>query len=553
MRGESVELSEYQKKIIDFYIEHPFSNMYINALAGSGKTHTILELTKLSETSDVYLAFNNSVVNEFKEKITNDKVKVSTTYAMAFSIMKYNMAEDAKAVKAAKGLSMPGRNPEPVVDGWKVNNIVSELIDRFKGRRISFVYKTFLQRNYASLYSLCRLTVTSLSNRKAISKLCLDHNLFVSTADEEITPTIEEVVDWLGRINKRSIEMFEEEQKLDFTDMLFITCRNLISGDWSMPPWARFTNIFVEEAQDMNNLQLMFIKFLKKKNSRYVFILDEHQAIYAFNGANANAFRKIKESFAPIEEFDLPICYRCPQSVIDKVNEEFSIPIKAMPGVIEGHIKNIKKSEIPDYAKAGDMVISRKNSWLSDVIINLAVHNVPVYIEDKELVKAVQTMVSSNKATKAEVLRQTLLKKVKNYRASVRDALNFERDDLTTDEQMARAEEAMMATTMIDNIVFVLEILRIYLKKHPSASKLEFEKYLREILNTTPSPKCVRVCSIHKAKGLEADNVFVLNEGKSLYSPLNSYEQNQQERNLSYIAFTRAKKNLYLVESEADG
>ena len=102
MRGESVELSEYQKKIIDFYIEHPFSNMYINALAGSGKTHTILELTKLSETSDVYLAFNNSVVNEFKEKITNDKVKVSTTYAMAFSIMKYNMAEDAKAVKAAQ-------------------------------------------------------------------------------------------------------------------------------------------------------------------------------------------------------------------------------------------------------------------------------------------------------------------------------------------------------------------------------------------------------------------------------------------------------------------
>jgi superfamily I DNA/RNA helicase len=60
----------------------------------------------------------------------------------------------------------------------------------------------------------------------------------------------------------------------------------------------------------------------------------------------------------------------------------------------------------------------------------------------------------------------------------------------------------------------------------------------------------VRLCSVHKAKGLEAPNVFVLNEAKICKDPRNSWEQNEQEKNLSYISITRGMDNLYLVREK---
>ena len=60
----------------------------------------------------------------------------------------------------------------------------------------------------------------------------------------------------------------------------------------------------------------------------------------------------------------------------------------------------------------------------------------------------------------------------------------------------------------------------------------------------------VRISSVHKAKGLEASNVFVLNEGKVCKDFRNCKEQNQQESNLSYISFTRSKGMLYLVKEK---
>ena len=110
--------------------------------------------------------------------------------------------------------------------------------------------------------------------------------------------------------------------------------------------------------------------------------------------------------------------------------------------------------------------------------------------------------------------------------------------------------EAVTETnSKIDNTSFLLEILEGYLEHHASSDSVsKFSNFIDKLLNTTPSPSCVRLCSIHKAKGLEATNVFVLNEAKINYDFRNSKEQNVQEKNLSYIATTRAKEGLYLVK-----
>ena len=54
--------------------------------------------------------------------------------------------------------------------------------------------------------------------------------------------------------------------------------------------------------------------------------------------------------------------------------------------------------------------------------------------------------------------------------------------------------------------------------------------------------------SIHKSKGLEENNVFVLHEAIPFTKLAKTPDMLQQERNLSYVAITRAKENLYLVQ-----
>lgn len=59
-------------------------------------------------------------------------------------------------------------------------------------------------------------------------------------------------------------------------------------------------------------------------------------------------------------------------------------------------------------------------------------------------------------------------------------------------------------------------------------------------------PNDIRLCTIHKSKGLEADIVYILNENLIGKKAISS-EQIKQEENLKYVARTRAKKEMYFL------
>lgn len=541
--------STYQQDILDFFLNNPQSNMLVNALAGSGKSTTACMLSEHSKTSDLYIAFNASVVEEFKKKIKNPKTKVMTMHSLAYSIMLYNVEQESKdSGEKPKGFGSQRSKRTVSLDNFKPHKILDEEITKRYGRYIEFAKRVFLKDNYVNLYNLCRLTLTDMSSNKDVSRLIDDHVLFLYYGDEGYSaPDISEITSTLKILDTKSKQQFETQGVIDFTDMLWITFNKLKYDNWEVPYWALYTNIYCDEVQDFSNIQLNFLKFIKRTKGRYVFIGDFHQAIYNFAGANAQAFNQIPKMFAPVKTFDLPICYRCAKSHLSRVNREYGIPILPCDDAPMGFVKTIDKSKISEYAKAGDMVISRKNKWIAEVVLDLARNGTPIFIEDKEMVAAIKRQILSSKCTSVGTLEKFLQKVISNYNKKLFEIVSKNVREGGHEEE--RLEAVAETNSKIDNTSFLLEILEGYLENHtPSDSVSKFSDFVDKLLNTTPSPDCVRLCSIHKAKGLEATNVFVLNEAKINYDFRNSKEQNVQEKNLSYIATTRAKEGLYLVK-----
>jgi superfamily I DNA/RNA helicase len=545
-----MELSKYQKEIIEYFDSHPHDNMIVKALAGTGKSTLLKLLTDRTSTSDIYVAFNNSIAEEFRGKITNPKTKVSTLHSLALSIMNHNLKE-----KDAKGCSGIGvRNSTTTsakLDNLKIHKIVDDIIENSNGRSIEFEKRLFYKENYVNLYNLCRLTRTDMADEEAVNRLIKDYCLFMDYSGNDYSaPSTHVITIWLETIDKKSKREFDDYKAIDFTDMLYITYLKVKKGEWTIPYWAYYTNILVDEAQDLSNLQINFLKFIKRKGGRYVFVLDENQAIYSFAGGNAQACALIPKLYAPIQEFSLPINYRCPSSHLKRVNSHFDIPIQARPNAPVGQIYTIDKADIVKHVKIGDMIISRKNKWLTTVILDLAKNGIPVYMQDKEAVENIKNTLSRQKVDSLYQLKNKLGTIIDKYNKSLHKIFeNSEKSDQTDTDRMI---EVTSTNSKIDNISFILEILKHYCAnpKNKYSSPKDFQNYIDTLLNTTSVKDCVRLCSVHKAKGLEAPNVFVLNEAKICKDPRNSWEQNEQEKNLSYISITRGMDNLYLVREK---
>lgn len=521
------ELSTYQKDILDYFVKNPQENIFIDALAGAGKSSTICLLTEKTNTQDVYIAFNKSIAEEFKTKIKNPKTKVYTIHSLAYMIMLSNLEEQKKS--------------KSTLDNLKVYKIIDEKIqEQYKYEK--FEYKIFLKDGFVQLYNLCRLTCTDMSKTEVVSQIAREYNLFYDYSGRYEVPSKNILTQWIAYIDSRSTEEFEKNSIIDFTDMLYVTFNKLRSREWKVPYYALFTNIMLDESQDFTNLQLFFLKYIKRKQGRYVFVGDKNQAIYGWAGASCHSCDIIKSMFAPIKEFSLPINYRCPKIHLQMVNEKFGIPIKPRLNAPEGKIKTIDKNSIPNYIQPGDFIIARKNKWLADVLIPLIEKDVPIYIEDKEMVDNIFKSIKKEKVNDVKSLSEKFEKKKADYRKNLSKT---KKDDKISDNE----KESIIIDTnsVIDNIDFTLSLLDHFKQKKSNATISEFESYLKKMLSTTPNKKSVRMSSIHKCKGLEAENVFVLNEGKICFDPRNSFDLNQQERNLSYISLTRAKNNMYLV------
>ncbi len=109
----------------------------------------------------------------------------------------------------------------------------------------------------------------------------------------------------------------------------------------------------------------------------------------------------------------------------------------------------------------------------------------------------------------------------------------------------------------IENIYEFRNIIKEYLQKNEAPSLKGFLDSISLASDTDEISKdAVNLMTIHAAKGLEFNNVFVVGLEEGVFPTAQSFsspEGIEEERRLAYVAVTRAKKNLYLTFSRSRG
>lgn len=272
--------------------------------------------------------------------------------------------------------------------------------------------------------------------------------------------------------------------------------------------------ILVHNCQDISPLQYEIVKKCRTPRGRLVAVGDEKQSIYSFMGSNLDSLHAIKNSPNTIE-LPLSMTYRCAVNIVDEARKVFPDGIEAAPGAVLG---SVDCGSFRD-AKDGDFILCRNNAPLMETFIELLKLGKRCAIMGKDYGDELVYLIDSIKdiwglEAKLEKLSESLAKKGVKMPTKV--------------PAYAQLEEKVHVLLTLYEYFGDLEVVR---------------NRIYDIFTDTQS-KGVTLSTIHKSKGLEADNVYFLQPdllpSKYAVTELALYA----EKCLQFVAITRARKNL---------
>lgn len=303
----------------------------------------------------------------------------------------------------------------------------------------------------------------------------------------------------------------QDTYRMDFDDMIWFPNVHNVSLD-------TYGMVFIDEAQDLNLAQINIALNSAGKNGRIISVGDERQAIYGFRGADSNAIQNIVTRLNS-KRLTLSVTYRCAKSIV-ALAQQFVPELEAAPLAEEGLVAEIPEFEIEERVRPGDFILSRTNAPLIRWCLNLLKAHIPANIQGKDLGK---NMIALIRRSKTDSVSSFLGWLDEYENAELERLAKAKRKTDVISDKIDCLRTLCEGTRSLDDVK--LNIAKLF---HEGDDRKD-----RVILSTT-----------HKAKGLERDRVFMLAD---TYRP----GTNTEEDNLTYVAYTRAKRELFLVKKVA--
>lgn len=506
MSKHEVKFSVQQRTFIDFAINDHRSAKLI-AVAGAGKTTTLLEAAEKMPGQVAICAYNKKIADEVAAKlaqrgVTWRKVQSGTVHSFGFS-----------ALKKAFGLTRED------VDEYKVIDIVTKLVEDNEEVK---PYATMI----AKLVGLAKqraVGVTSAITDRNVYREIIDHFDVLDDLDGEYfyDVIIEHAIRALQLSNA-------DTRKIDFDDMVYLPVLHRVKV------W-KFDAVFVDEAQDTNEARRLLVAMLVKKRGRMFAVGDPHQAIYGFTGADNTALDALGRMFNAVD-IPLTVSYRCPKAVV-AFARQWVKHIEPHPDAPEGivHAQTFEQFVERKDLNAKAAVLCRTTRPLVATAFTLIRKKIACRIEGRSIGTNLTKMATRWKRIKnLPDLRDRLDK----YFAAQKPALEEARKD-------AKLQE-------LEDQIETLKVIIDHCIDNNKPMVADVVQYINELF-ADDVKGVLTLLTIHKSKGMEFDRVFWLDrEGTCPSKYAKQPWQKAQEENLCYVAATRAIKELVDLSPKAD-
>jgi superfamily I DNA/RNA helicase len=207
--------SKNQQDFYDFIVNSD-KNAVIDAVAGSGKTTTLVESTKLipKDKTLLFTAFNKSIAKELKERVSGDNITVSTVHGLGYNILSLYFNPEIDNLKYNKLLYEIALNNKEALNKYNftttIKSYVKKIYDIFKNKDVEI--KQY-NKNVIAISNFGRLFYINLENKqkgiKELNKIARDYGL--QNSDDE-----SQIAFYLIKIGASITS------KIDFTDMIFL-------------------------------------------------------------------------------------------------------------------------------------------------------------------------------------------------------------------------------------------------------------------------------------------------------------------------------------------
>lgn len=471
------------------WIETGKGSCVLEAVAGAGKTTTLIEALKLMQGDIFFGAYNKKIADEIKLKAPNKAgLNIGTMHSAGFGIWR-RVAGNVK------------------VDNFKCRNIYRSLFPEYDDRKFETVTV-----NLVSYAKQAAIGAVVPNEDNAWYNLIEHFNIDCMDNDEL-------VLDRAKKVFSKSIA--QDTTVIDFDDMILaplIHHAKAYEHDW----------VLIDEAQDTNASRRALALLMLKRGGRLVAVGDRHQAIYGFTGADSDALDLIGKAVDAIQ-MPLTVTYRCPSSIVKYANQ-FVKHIVAHESSPVGKVETLS-TDIVETAKEGDAILCRFTRPIISLVYQFIAKGIPAKVEGREIGTSIKTLVRRYKC--------------KNF------AVLIDRLDTYCDRESAKyriKEKESQAIAIEDKVACIKVIIKRVQTINPKCTT-PIESVCEEIDNIFGDDLkgCVILSTIHKSKGREWNNVFWLQSAENKWARMDW--EKVQEINLKYVACTRAKQNLYLVNN----
>jgi superfamily I DNA/RNA helicase len=560
--------SQYQRDIFAF-IRDGVGNAIIEAVAGSGKTTTIMESLKYipRNKSVLILAFNKSIELELRQRVPEGhNVSVKTLTAFGFTFLRQYWANKYDKHTFKK------RDSDVIQDGIGSN---FDVLTRTSGG-------LKVIKSVSDLVALCQSYLAESTDE--ITAIQNDHLVLVDEADQTaeswsfvadkdkgIKFKHDDVLRWVKASLRNQLKQPDLDKTISFRDMVYVSAMH---PEW--PSRRLYDFVFVDETQDTDVAQLSLVMRAVRPGGRIICVGDRRQSIYRFRGADDEAMPRMQKRL-DAKMLPLSVSYRVTQcSALEarKIVPAFEVPEGTPPGICA----EISAGRMIENWQIGDIVIGRINApILSLALVALSQGKLPLIMGEADQIQKVLNRVIESVARKmsfkdrsveameplidkwADEERQRVTNRVVQWKIDKKWTEYMVEDEVTgktrsnflngVEEEpdyvfAGIASEALKDIIQRPDINSIADLKEFIKKIAPDDEDLEGMSKDPDKFKRLRKTRIV-FTSAHRIKGGEGRRIFVLEEtfgwgrkGK-IGTRAQSEKEEIQEQNLWYVAVTR--------------